>query len=280
MEFIKIIDKSGEPAVNARDLHNALGSKRNFATWFKSKVRVNPLFQEGKDWVKIGVFDINGNLLTFRDDNFVNGDNQIVTNYYIEYALTLPAAKKLAMMENTKRGNQVRDYFLKVERERNQLIQHKLPSTFAEALRMLAREVEAKERLEHKLEDKKEKLLLQENVIKENAPKVEYYENVLHTPNAYTTTTVAKEMGMAANSLHKLLKKKHIMYRVDGHWVLSHMYQNKGYTKTRTYTYTDGVGMVRSSITTVWTQKGREFLHKLIKHEQDSHSNSVVPGRS
>ncbi len=262
MEIIKITKHNDKDIVSARELHKTLQSKRKFTDWFKAKVMIDPLFVEGEDWVF----------------------HKSVTNPQggrpaIDYAITLRTAKKVAMMEHTAMGNKVRDYFLQVEKERNELIQKALPKSFAEALRMLADTYEEKERISRKLEEKKVRLELQEHVIKENAPKVEYYEEVLTSLNSFTSTTIAKELGMSAVTMHRLLKQKHIMYRIDGHWVLSHLYQNKGYTKTRTYTYTDGDGKTKSTITTVWTQIGREFIHQIFKNAKRN-SNSANTTRA
>lgn len=106
---------------------------------------------------------------------------------------------------------------------------------------------------------------LAEEVIKEQAPKVAYHDQVLISERTYTTTTIAKELGTAAISFHKELNKRGIMYKADGHWVLYHKHQGKGYTKTRTAVYTDRYGKQQSTLTTVWTEKGREWLHKLFQ---------------
>jgi phage antirepressor YoqD-like protein len=108
---------------------------------------------------------------------------------------------------------------------------------------------------------------LAEEVIKEQAPKVAYHDQVLISERTYTTTTIAKELGTAAPSLHRELNRRGIMYKADGHWVLYHKHQGKGYTKTRTATYTDRYGKQQSTITTVWTEKGREWLHGLLNTE-------------
>jgi phage antirepressor YoqD-like protein len=108
---------------------------------------------------------------------------------------------------------------------------------------------------------------LAEEVILEQAPKVQYHDQVLISERTYTTTTIAKELGTAAPSFHKELNNRGIMYKTDGHWVLYHKHQGKGYTKTRTATYTDRYGKQQSNITTVWTEKGREWLHGLFNAE-------------
>ncbi|WP_459187291.1 phage antirepressor KilAC domain-containing protein [Parabacteroides sp. APC149_11_2_Y6] len=103
------------------------------------------------------------------------------------------------------------------------------------------------------------------NEIKQQAPKVQYVDNVLQSVNTYATNLIAKEMGMSAETLNKKLKEKGIQYRQSGVWVLTSKYQNKGYTKTRTHTYTRSDGSQSTTMLTVWTEQGREFLHSLFK---------------
>jgi hypothetical protein len=48
--------------------------------------------------------------------------------------------------------------------------------------------------------------------------------------------------------------------------VLRAKYNKKGYTGTKTYLFKDDKGVEKTSIQTYWTEKGREFIHKLIKN--------------
>jgi prophage antirepressor-like protein len=111
---------------------------------------------------------------------------------------------------------------------------------------------------------KKERELRQmaETTIQIQAPKVEYHDRVLSSASDHTTTTIAKELGMSARSLNRKLKDLHIQFVIDGHWVLSHKYQNLGYTATRTHPYYDEHGILKTAILTVWTEKGRQFIHQ------------------
>jgi anti-repressor protein len=45
--------------------------------------------------------------------------------------------------------------------------------------------------------------------------------------------------------------------------VLHRKYQHKGYTNTRTAIFEGSNGDRRSSINTVWTEKGRQFIHSI-----------------
>ncbi len=99
--------------------------------------------------------------------------------------------------------------------------------------------------------------------LQKQAPKVAYYDEVLQSESTYNINQIAKELGMSAITLNKILYNKGVQYKQGGTWLLYHKYQNKGYTKTDTYTYTDSNGVQRTSMLTVWTEKGREFIHSL-----------------
>lgn len=116
--------------------------------------------------------------------------------------------------------------------------------------------------LEQQVQQKEERLKLQEHVIEQNAPKVEYFEEVLQSESTYTTTQVAKELGMGAPTLNRKLNERRVQYKQNGTWVLYEKYQNKGYTKTKTHTYNDN-GVQKTAMQTVWTEKGRLFIHSL-----------------
>lgn len=112
---------------------------------------------------------------------------------------------------------------------------------------------------------KEETIELQQKELAQAAPKVQYVDTVLQSVNTYATNLIAKEMGMSAETLNKRLKEKGIQYRQSGVWVLTSKYQNKGYTKTRTHTYTRSDGSQSTAMLTVWTEQGRAFLHSLFK---------------
>ncbi|MDD6210524.1 MAG: phage antirepressor KilAC domain-containing protein [Bacteroidales bacterium] len=106
---------------------------------------------------------------------------------------------------------------------------------------------------------------LQTEQLREAAPKVEYVDNVLQSANTYTANQIAKELGFSAETLNKKLKDLGVQYKQSGQWLLSYKYQNRGYTKTRTYTYTRADGSTGTAIQTVWTESGRMFIHNLLK---------------
>jgi len=104
----------------------------------------------------------------------------------------------------------------------------------------------------------------QTKIINYLSPKADYYDNTLVSKDTMTTTQIAKELGMSAKALNKKLHSLGIQYSVNGQWLLYAKYQDKGYTKPHTYTeIIDNES--RSFISTVWTQKGRGFIHQQLQ---------------
>jgi phage antirepressor YoqD-like protein len=107
---------------------------------------------------------------------------------------------------------------------------------------------------------------LQQKQLQEAAPKVKYYESVLQSQSTYNTNQIAKELGMSAVTLNKKLRDLGIQYKQGGTWLLYAQYENKGYTKTRTHIFKDSEGEERTNMRTVWTEKGRLFIHEKLKN--------------
>lgn len=101
--------------------------------------------------------------------------------------------------------------------------------------------------------------------MKEQAPLVEYARNALDSFGTFTSTQIAKEFGMSAQALHRFLKEKGVMFRQWNQWFLYARYQDKGYVKTREHTYTRSDGKTAITLTTVWTERGRMFIHSLFR---------------
>lgn len=119
-------------------------------------------------------------------------------------------------------------------------------------------------RHKQQLEQANERITLQDAQLKEQAPKVKYVDDVLQSVSTYTTTQMSKELGLReAEQLHKLLKDGGIMFKQSGQWLLTAKYSELGYTKPRTHQYTRSDGTTGTNTVTVWTEKGRQFLHEL-----------------
>ena len=96
-------------------------------------------------------------------------------------------------------------------------------------------------------------------------PKSEYCDMVLKSTSAVTITTIAKDYGMSAIKMNKLLAEMKIQYKQGKTWFLYSQYQDKGYTKSHTTYFEKENGEIGTSVNTQWTQKGRLFLYEQLK---------------
>ena len=100
--LIKITETNGQRAVNARDLHQFLGSKQQFSDWIKNRINEYG-FIENEDFVLISQ--------NYEIKKGRGGDRRSK-----EYALSLDMAKELSMVERTERGREARRYFIEMEK--------------------------------------------------------------------------------------------------------------------------------------------------------------------
>lgn len=133
-------------------------------------------------------------------------------------------------------------------------------AAIAHAMEILNRRLEQAKAEKALLQQQNE---LQEQAIKEQAPKVEYHDKVLTSTSTYTVTQIAKEFGFGAETLNRKLHEAGVQYKQNGQWLLYAKYQNKGYTRTITREYTGASGKTHTSQQTVWTEPGRKFIHSL-----------------
>ena len=120
---------------------------------------------------------------------------------------------------------------------------------------------------QHLIEQKDARLELQEKELREAAPKVSFYDDVLQSRNTMTTTQVAKSMGMEANALNKKLRDIGIQYRQSGMWIVCAPYSRWKLHSVRTQTYTHSDGTLGTSQYTVWTNRGLRFIFALRDNE-------------
>ncbi|MBR5185959.1 MAG: phage antirepressor KilAC domain-containing protein [Akkermansia sp.] len=95
-------------------------------------------------------------------------------------------------------------------------------------------------------------------------PRAEYADHVLDAITCITTTQLAKELGMTAQQLNRLLCEMHIQYWQSGQYMLYADYARMGLAKSRTSTHTTSSGVVLTEVYLVWTERGREFIHQLL----------------
>lgn len=111
--------------------------------------------------------------------------------------------------------------------------------------------------------EQKDKLIAEQEVeIDRLLPKALYTDSVLESISCYTTTQIAKELGMTAQELNRWLCAERIQYYQSGQYMLYADYAHRGLAKSRThYELFVGRDTVLTRMYLVWTEKGREFIH-------------------
>ena len=106
-----------------------------------------------------------------------------------------------------------------------------------------------------------------ENEVKILQPKAKYTDEVLNSPNVVAITQIAKDYGMSAVKMNKLLNDLGIQYKLRNQWLLVQKYSDKGYVKSKTQEYFDTRGNIHTAMTTYWTQRGRLFIYETLKQQ-------------
>ena len=114
-------------------------------------------------------------------------------------------------------------------------------------------------------EQAKNKRLTAENAVL--SVKAKYYDAILASLESLPITQIAKDYGMSAVTLNKLLCDMDIQFKRCGTWILYQDYADKGYTQTKTFIINEN----QTKSYTTWTQKGRLFLYNLLK------AHGIVP---
>lgn len=118
---------------------------------------------------------------------------------------------------------------------------------------------------ERQLRLKAQEEVAQKNqIIQELQPKATYYDLVLQNKSLVPISVIAKDYGMSATKLNKILHELKVQYKQGCTWLLYQKYASKGYTQSKTHT----IDADYSKMHTYWTQKGRLFLYDLLKNEK------------
>ncbi|BGE82843.1 phage antirepressor KilAC domain-containing protein [Staphylococcus petrasii] len=127
------------------------------------------------------------------------------------------------------------------------------------------------------IEEQKEKQQLQlensmqKQKIAEYEPKASYLDTILNNKSLVTVGQIAKDYGMSAQALNKLLHELKVQYKQSGQWLLYSNLHAKGYTHSSTTEIEHKDGSTSVRMNTKWTQKGRLFIYELLK------DNDILP---
>lgn len=160
----------------------------------------------------------------------------------IDYAMRLDMAKEISMIQRNEKGKQARQYFIEIEKKWNS------PEM------IIQRAMQIQQKKIEKLESEKQELL----------PKATYHDLVLQSKSLMSTTQIAKDFGLGAPTLNKILHELGIQYKKGHRWFLYHKYQDKGYAQSKTY----AVSADETKDHMYWTQKGRLFIYETLKNKK------------
>lgn len=138
VSVVEVIEYDGKQVVNARELHEKLGNKKQFANWIQLRIEQYG-FVENQDF----------QVFNQKVKNSNGGRSRK------EYALSLDMAKELCMVENNDAGRRIRKYFIEVEKKARTQNPFAIPQTYSEALQLAANQAKQIEQQKLALEQKK-----------------------------------------------------------------------------------------------------------------------------
>ncbi len=112
----RLIGNRQIPTANARELHEFLGNKRQFANWIKQRIDEYG-FAENQDFVIVISTEQVFNKIVKNPESQENKGGRPTKEYFV----TLNMAKELAMVERTDKGREARQYFIDCERRLHEL---------------------------------------------------------------------------------------------------------------------------------------------------------------
>ena len=251
-EIIKLtaqnIGGETQQTVNARELHDALEVGKDFSNWIKDRIEKYG-FVENIDYVKIDSPKL---------ANQRGGDRRS-----IDYYISLSMGKELAMVERTPKGREVRLYFIRCEKELQE-VKQRMPAlpdftNPAIAARAWAEQYE------------KNLMLLEQAKI--DTPKAQWCDRVIAANEHMTVTQAAKTLGFPPRKLKDYLRKIGFIYANADTPMQDQIKTGRAVLRYAHYTTSDG-NPVEKPYTHI-TSKGLKWLYEklvadgLIEHHQD-----------
>lgn len=247
IEFQYQYDKNNRPLISGLMLHQALGIKTPYRKWF-------PRVCEGR--YVAGVDYVTSDIFVRRTDG------ALMPNPLHDHWITLDMAKEICMMQDSEAGRQFRRRFIAKEEAMRRAAAEDSKNLRSTYLLLEASE-EERQRLEAEYKCQSATIVQQNEAIalktaairaqnarianmdgqihrqgdqiRQMQPKAVYYDEVLSAPDAYSTTTIAKDYGWTARLLNEFLHDQGVQFKNRDGWQLYRKHDGKGYVKTETY---------------------------------------------
>lgn len=248
------IGKNQINAVNARELHVFLESKRDFSNWIKRRIEKYG-FVENVDYVVLTETDPFGPFI--QASTKLASLSTVGLQQKIEYHISIDMAKELSMVENNEKGSQARKYFIECER---QAIEAK--QSAAAIIPDFNNPIAAAEAWIEKA--KSERALLAQ--IEEQKPKILAYEKFINSTGYFSLTAAGKILYKNPNKFMEKLRDEGILYKrsANGPNLPHQYYLDAGYFEVKT-----SGASGRTSPQTMVTIQGIDWLsRKICNHKQ------------
>lgn len=115
------------------------------------------------------------------------------------------------------------------------------------------------------LKNERQRTAMLSQRINELEPKASYYDKILQNKSLINISVIAKDYGMSAVSMNKLLHELGVQYKQGNMWLLYAQHQKKGWTKSNTTMVTKADGTEKTVMNTKWTQKGCLGIYEILK---------------
>lgn len=226
-ELLKVNYEADRITLSARELHEFLEIKTEFAKWMHRMCEYG--FSK----------DVDYRVIVKNDENPLGGRPST------DYEITIDMAKEIAMIQRNEKGKQARQYFIEVEKQWNS------PE------RVIARGlIESQKMIEN----------LNQQVI-EMKPKAEFFDQVASSKTAIQMSEVAKVLNypnFGRNRLFEFLRNKKVLMATN---IPYQKYVDCGYFRVIEQKYTKPNGDTAINIKTLVYQKGINFIKKILDKE-------------
>lgn len=241
-ELIKIQERNGEQLVSARELHQFLEVKTRYNDWFLRMCEYG--FIENVDYIVVTQKRVSSEIKGYTE--------------YTDHLMKISMAKEISMIQRNGKGKQAREYFIKCEEAWNspQMI--------------LARANQIQSRM---LENYKEKVIVLEQKIEEDKPKVLFANAVETSETSILIGELAKIITqngykIGQNSLFAWLRNNgYLIKRRGSDWNMpTQRAMELGLFEIRERTVNNPDGSVKITKTPKVTGKGQVyFTNKFLK---------------
>lgn len=156
-------------SVNAKELHIALGLKNKFTNWMKKQNELLEDYEEGLDYIR----------------TTKSGDSQVIVKDGLnlqgkecEYILSLDMAKHISLMSKSKKGKEVRHYFIEAEKKNAQPL-----IAMDDVIKSLQLTAQGLKHQDERLDDQHKRINAQHNIIVSQDDRLIQLENNVRLTN-------------------------------------------------------------------------------------------------